>query len=100
MDKGSDSVHFFIAEKYIRYMTPCAIMILIALGFLVAVHKPRGGVGTQITFGFILACLYICLFLSAKIVVEVQNENPLLKIWLPNIIFSILCIIFYRLVSK
>ena len=98
--KGSESVRFFIAEKHVRYMTPFAIIILIVLGFLVAVHKPRGGVGRRITLGFVLACLYIVLFLSAKIVVETQSEHPLLDIWLPNIIFSILCMTFYRLVPK
>ncbi|WP_184891158.1 LptF/LptG family permease [Candidatus Cardinium hertigii] len=100
MAKGNDNVRFFKAEKYIRYMTPFAIIILIALGFLVAVHKPRSGVGGQITLGFILACFYISLFLSSKIVVEAQSAHPLLNIWMPNIIFSILCIIFYRLVPK
>ncbi|WP_243018525.1 MULTISPECIES: LptF/LptG family permease [Candidatus Cardinium] len=98
--KGNESVRFFIAEKHIRYMTPFAIIILIVLGFLVAVHKPRGGIGRRITLGFVLACLYIVLFLSAKIVAETQSEHPILEIWLPNIIFSILCTIFYRLVPK
>lgn len=100
MDKGSESVRFFIAEKHIRYMSPFAMIILITLGFLVAVRKPRGSVGSQITLGFILACFYTSLFLSAKIVVETQSAHPLLDIWLPNIIFSTLCIIFYRLVPK
>ncbi|WP_419241824.1 LptF/LptG family permease [Cardinium endosymbiont of Nabis limbatus] len=98
--KGSESVRFFIAEKHIRYMTPFSIIILIVLGFLVAVHKPRGSVGRRITLGSVLACFYIILFLSAKIVVETQSEHPLLDIWLPNIIFSILCMTFYRLVPK
>ncbi|TSJ81326.1 MAG: LptF/LptG family permease [Candidatus Cardinium sp.] len=98
--KGSESVRFFIAEQHIRYMTPFAIIILIVLGFLVALHKPRGSIGRRITLGSILACFYIVLFLSAKIVVEAQSEHPLLDIWLPNIIFSILCMTFYRLVPK
>ena len=98
--KGSESVRFFIAEEHIRYMTPFAIIILIVLGFLVALHKPRGSIGRRITLGGILACVYIVLFLSAKIVVETQSEHPLLDIWLPNIIFSILCMTFYRFVPK
>lgn len=98
--KGSESVRFFIAEQHIRYMSPFAIIILIILGFLVAVNKPRGGVGRRITLGFVLACFYIVLFLSAKIVAETQSEHPILDIWLPNIIFSLLCLIFYRLVPK
>ncbi|MGI2262143.1 LptF/LptG family permease [Candidatus Cardinium hertigii] len=98
--KGSATVRFFIAEQHIRYMTPFAILILIVLGFLIALHKPKEGVGGRITLGIILGCFYIVLFLSAKIVAETQSEHPLLDIWLPNIIFSVLCIIFYRLVSK
>ncbi len=100
LNKGDETVRFFIAEKYIRYMTPFAIIILIVLGFLVSVHKPRGGIGRQITVGFVLACLYMAMFLSAKTVVESQSENPLLSIWMPNIIFTILCLICYRSAAK
>ncbi|HLP34675.1 MAG TPA: LptF/LptG family permease [Amoebophilaceae bacterium] len=98
--KGDETIRLFIAEKHVRYMTPFAILILITLGFLIAVRKPRGGIGRQITWGFVLACLYISLFLSAKIVVEAQSEHPLLGIWMPNIIFGCLCIAFYRLLPK
>lgn len=96
LTKGHDSVRFFIAEKHIRYMAPFAIVILIILGFLVSVHRSRAGIGRQITLGFLLAFLYIILFLFAKTVAETQNENPIWKIWIPNTIFTILCICFYR----
>ena len=100
LHKGDETARFFIAEKYIRYMTPFAIIILVVLGFLVSVRKPRGGISRQITLGFVLACLYMIMFLSAKTVVETQSEHPLLSIWMPNIMFTFLCLVFYRLVSK
>ena len=99
-EKGSDNVHIFVAERHIRYMSPCAVLILTCLALFVSAYKSRGGIGTQITVGFILALIYIALFLSAKIVSEAQGTNSAFNIWLPNIIFSILCIGYYRLVPK
>ena len=100
LDKGNETASIFIAEKHIRYMTPFSIIILMTLGFLVSTYKPRKGMSKQIVAGFVLACLYIALFLAAKTVIEIQSAHPLLDIWIPNILFTGLCLIGYRMIPK
>ncbi|MEL6539263.1 MAG: LptF/LptG family permease [Bacteroidota bacterium] len=99
-EKGADNVHLFVIEKYVRYMSPFAAIILTVLGMLVSAHKARGGTGLQIILGFILALTYIALFLFAKGVAEAKGSYLLLTIWTPNVIFSLLGIALYRLIPK
>jgi len=98
--KGADNVHFFLTEKYVRYMSPFAAIILTFMGVVVASRKARGGVGLQIAIGFILALIYVACFLFAKGIAEAKGTHLLLTIWTPNIIFSILGVVMYRLVPK
>lgn len=99
-DKGNENASIFIAEKHVRFMMPFSILILITLGFLVSIYQSRGGPDLQVIIGFMLACLYIVLFLFAKTVIEVKSQHPLLSIWAPNIIYTGLCIIAYRMAPK
>lgn len=99
-EKGADNVHLFVIEQYVRYMSPFAVIILTVLGILVSAHKVRGGAGLQIIFGFILALIYIALFLFAKGVAEAKGSYLLLTVWTPNIIFSVLGIVLYKFIPK
>ncbi len=99
-DKGADNVHIFLTEKYVRYMSPFAAIILTFIGIVVSAHKTRGGVGLQIALGFILAFVYIALFLFSRGIAEAKGTYLLLTIWTPNIIFSILGAFLYRFMPK
>ena len=98
--KGADNIYVFLVEKYVRYMSPFAAVILTFIGLLLSSRKVRGGVGFQIAIGFMLAFVYITLFILSKGTAEVGSSNPLLIVWTPNILFSILGIILYRLTPK
>jgi lipopolysaccharide export system permease protein len=98
--KGTDNVHIFLTEKYVRYMSPFAALILTFIGIVVSAHKIRGGMGLQIALGFILAFVYIALFLFSRGTAEAKGTSLLLTIWTPNIIFSILGAFLYRLMPK
>lgn len=98
--KGADNIHIFLVEKYVRYMSPFAAVILTFIGLLASCRKVRGGVGFQIAMGFILAFVYIALFILSKGTAEAGSSNPLLTVWTPNIIFSILGIILYKFTPK
>jgi lipopolysaccharide export system permease protein len=98
--KGSDSVHIFLIEKYVRYMSPFAAIILTFMGVVLSARKSRSGLGLQIAVGFILAFIYIACFLFAKGVAEAKGTNLLLTVWMPNIVFSLLSLVLYRLVPK
>lgn len=99
-NKGADNVHFFLTERYVRYMSPFAAIILTFMGVVVAARKARGGVGLQIAVGFILALIYVACFLFAKGIAEAKGTYLLLTVWTPNIVFSALSLVMYRFVPK
>ena len=95
-EKGADNVHIFLIEKYIRYMSPFAAIILTFMGVMVSARKTRKGIGLQLAIGFILAFVYIACFLFAKGFAEAKGTHLLLTVWTPNIIFSMVGIVLYR----
>lgn len=98
--KGTGSLHVFLTEKYVRYMSPFAAIILTFMGVVVCARKSRGGVGLQIALGFILAFVYIALFLFAKGSATVKGNHLLLTVWTPNLLFGTISLVLYKLLPK
>lgn len=98
--KGADNVPIYLIEKYVRYMSPFSAIVLTFIGVILSSRKTRGGVGFQIAMGFLIAFIYIILFIAAKSNAETSASSPLLAVWVPNIIFSIVGILLYRFVPK
>lgn len=88
--RGSEGIEIFLIEKYLRYTNPISAIILTIIGFLVSARKSRGGVGYRIALGFTLAFVYIMFFIMSKGIAEGGGMPPLLAVWLPNIIFSLI----------
>ena len=98
--RGMDNVHIFLTERYVRFMSPFAAIILTFMGVVIAARRSRGGVGLQIAFGFFLALVYIAMFLFARGTAEVKGHHLLLTVWTPNIIFFLISCYLYRWVPK
>lgn len=98
--KGADNIPIYLIEKYVRYMSPFSAIILTFIGVILSSRKTRGGVGFQIAMGFVIAFIYIILFVAAKSNAENGNSDPMLAVWFPNIVFTFLGILLYRLVPK
>lgn len=81
--RGADDVKLFEIEKYIRYMTPFAAIILTFIGLIVSSRKTRGGAGFQIAFGFLLAFVYILFFTLSRSVALAGAINPILLFGFP-----------------
>ena len=98
--KGADNIPVYEIEKLIRFMSPFTAIILTFIGVNLSSKKTRGGVGFQIALGFLIAFIFILLFIATKSIAEAGSMNPILAVWLPNIIFSILALFIYRFVPK
>ncbi len=96
--RSADDVHFYQIEKYIRYMQPFTVIILMFIGLIVSARKSRRGTGFQITLGFLIAFMFIITFILANAIAESGSMNTILAIWLPNIFFSIVGLILYKTV--
>jgi lipopolysaccharide export system permease protein len=98
--RGAEGVELFKIELYQRFATPVAVIILSIMGLIVSARKARGGVGLQIAVGFVLAFIYILFYILSKGIAEAGDLNPLLAVWLPNIVFTCIAAVMYFTVPR
>lgn len=99
-DRGADNVNYYRIELYVRYMSPFAAVILTFIGVIVSSRKTRGGSGFQIAMGFLLAFIYIILFLLSRTFAEAGTSYPILSLWIPNIVFALTGLVLYKTVPR
>lgn len=99
-NRGSTEAELYQIEKYIRYMTPFTVLILTFIGLIVSARKTRGGAGFQIALGFFIAFIFILAFIMSRSVAQAGTMNPLLAVWLPNIVFTFIGIVMYKTVPR
>ncbi|WP_026951785.1 LptF/LptG family permease [Algoriphagus mannitolivorans] len=99
-DRGADNVAYYRIERYVRFMSPFAAIILTFIGVIMSARKTRGGSGFQIAMGFLLAFVYILLFILSRTFAESGSSYPLLAVWLPNLIFAFTGLVLYKTVPR
>jgi lipopolysaccharide export system permease protein len=98
--QGSDELKLFLIEKYRRFANPFAIFILTLIGVTLSSRKIRGGIGMNIGTGLILSFSYILFLQFASQFSLKGNLGPMLAMWIPNIIYSVIAFVLYRLAPK
>lgn len=98
--RGSSNVQVYEVEKYTRFSSPFAVLILTFMGVIVSSRKRRGGAGVQIALGFFLSFLFILFFILGKSYAEAGSTHPALAVWWPNIIFGTISLLMYRFVPR
>jgi ammonia channel protein AmtB len=68
--------------------------------FDIASRKTRQGTGYLIALGFSFAFIFIIFFVMARAFAENGSIEPIIAVWLPNIIFSGLTYYMYNLIPK
>jgi lipopolysaccharide export system permease protein len=98
--RGADNVETYVVEKYMRYMSPFAIIILTVIGVIVSARKARGGTGFQIALGFLIAFIFIICFMLSREFALKGVVAPMLGVWIPNIFFTFVALVLYRTVPR
>lgn len=98
--QGSDELKLFLIEKHRRYANPFAVFILTLIGVSLSSKKIRGGIGMNIGIGLILSFSYILFLQFASQFSLKGNLNPMLAMWIPNILYSVVALVLYRLAPK
>ena len=98
--RGADNIEVYEIEKYMRYTSPFAALILTFIGLGVSARKARGGAGFQIALGFLLAFIYIIFFIFSRTSAEAGGIAPIIAIWIPNTIFTIIGLLIYQTVPR
>ncbi len=98
--RGASNVEFYEVEKYTRFTSPFAVLILTFMGVIVSARKSRGGTGFQIALGFLLSFLYIFFFIMTKSIAEAGGMPPIISVWIPNILFGGIALLMYKYVPR
>jgi len=98
--QGSDELKIFLVEKHRRFSNPFAVFILTLIGVSLSSKKVRGGIGMNIGIGLGLSFSYI-LFLQFAAQFSLKgNLDPMLAMWIPNIIYSGIAFALYKIAPK
>jgi lipopolysaccharide export system permease protein len=98
--QGSEELKLFLIEKHRRFSTSFAIFILTLIGVSLSSQKIRGGIGMQIGIGLALSFSYI-LFMQFASQFSLKGDlDPMLALWIPNILYSIIALFLYRIAPK
>lgn len=90
--RGSNPSLEFEVERYRRTSEPFTILILTLIGVSVASRKVRGGMGIHLLIGAATGGVYIFMTkFSATFAIQ-GGLPPLLGVWVPNIIFTIVAV--------
>jgi lipopolysaccharide export system permease protein len=98
--QGSDELKLFLIEKHRRYASPFAVFILTLIGVSLSSRKIRGGIGMNIGVGLILSFSYILFLQFASQFSLKGNLGPMLAMWIPNLLYSIIALVLYKMAPK
>ena len=97
---GESSVKAYQIEKHKRYAFPFSAFILTLIGVSVSSRKVKGGIGMQLGIGLMVAFSYL-LFMQFSSQFAIGGDlHPVLAVWLPNAVFTIVAIYLYRMAPK
>ena len=99
-DKGSTKIPFYLIEKHQRSSYPFATYVLTLIGVSIASRKIRGGIGIHLALGFLVVLTYIFAMKVTTVSATNAGLSPLVAVWIPNVIFSILAIYLYKTAPK
>lgn len=98
--KGSDQVVYFYIEKYKRTAMPFSIFILIIIGVSLSARRLRGGTGLHIALGIALSFIYIFFQQFSATFSTNSNLPAWLGVWIPNFLFALIAMFFYKRAPK
>ncbi len=98
--QGVSNITSLLIEKYKRIAFPFSAFILTLIGVSVSSRKVKGGIGMHIGIGLMISFGYI-LFMQFSSQFAIGGKlPPLIAVWLPNIIFTVIALFLYKLAPK
>ncbi len=98
--RGSNNVAFYEVEKHQRTSYPFATYVFTLIGVSIASRKVRGGTGVHLALGVLLVLLYVFAMKLTTVGATNAGFDPLIAVWLPNIVFGLVGIWIYQKAPK
>lgn len=94
--QGADNINTYKIKKYERWAWPFSTFILTMMGVCISNKKRRGGIGVNIGIGLLLSFTYI-LFMQVSTTFSLNaGLSPMVSVWIPNIIYSLIALVLYQ----
>lgn len=94
--RGSSNINTYLVVLYKKYSIPVAAFILTIIAVSVSSMKRRGGMGSNLAIGILLAFSFVFLDKIFGVLAEKSSFPPIIAVWVPNIVFGILAIYLLR----
>lgn len=98
--KGSSNIPFYLIEKHSRNALPFSTYILTVIGVAMSSRKVRGGLGAHIAAGLALAVTYILAMKVTSVYAMNAGLDPLIAVWIPNVLYGLLAIYLFSRAPK
>ena len=98
--RGSSNIVEFQIEKYKMVANAFATFILTIIGVSISSRRIRGGMGFHLGLGLLISFSYILFMQFSTVFATNGGMNPLLAVWLPNLLYAVIAIIAYHTAPK
>ena len=89
-EKGRSNLTPYEVEYHRRTAESFTIIILTLIGMVLSSRKVRGGLGLHLALGISLGAIFIFLSRFSVTFASSQHIQPVLGVWIPNIIFLVI----------
>lgn len=98
--RGSSIAARFGLEKYKRFTFPFANLVLTFIGVALSSRKVRGGIGMHLGMGIGIAFTFILLLQITSVFAVFGNIPPVIALWIPNFLYSLIAIYLLKIAPK
>lgn len=91
-ERGNASVNIYRVQYYKKYSLPISAFILTIIAVAVSSIKRRGGMGVNLAIGIVVGFGFVFFDKVFVTIAEKSTFNPLLAVWIPNILFGLLAL--------
>lgn len=99
-ERGADDLARYQLELHQRTSLPSAAYVLMLIGVSIASRKVRGGMGLHIVIGVVLAFTYLLFLRMFSVSAMNAGLHPFIAVWIPNVLFGIIALYFYKTAQK
>ncbi len=98
--RGDSNIKYALIEKHKRFTLPFSAFILTIMGVALSSKKKRGGIGWNLGIGIALSFSYILFMKFSEMFVFTGVMSPGWALWTPNILYSVIAAVLYKIAPK